>query len=188
MIGSPADATKFFAEETRCSLRSGVTTHVALICHTLLKSFVRIASFLLRYLPQDCRPNAEETPLMVRTSAVAVAEEGRDGEVRYLRRDRYHGSGDAQARHQTCGQIPSTDVLLRGWADGIRAPSVDRDARESEIWERACCAGLHRSWVDDGRRVRDNCQGRKGMGKEMRLEASFTALGLDRFRPRTSNT
>src|SRR5260370_21956199 len=27
-------------------------------------------------------------------------------------RDRHHGSGDAQARHQTCGQIPSTDVLL----------------------------------------------------------------------------
>src|SRR5580693_9395728 len=60
-------------------------------------------------------------------NAVAVAEEGRDGEVRYL------GEIDTteaatQARHQTCGQIPSTDVLLRGWADGIRAPSVDREA------------------------------------------------------------
>ncbi len=44
------------------------------------------------------------------------------------RRDRHHGSGDAQARHQTCGQIPSTDVLLRGGADWIRALSADREA------------------------------------------------------------
>src|SRR5258707_9896759 len=43
-------------------------------------------------------------------------------------RDRHHGSGDAQARHQTCGQIPSTDVLLRGGADGIRALSADQEA------------------------------------------------------------
>src|SRR5258706_14765943 len=39
-----------------------------------------------------------------------------------------HGSGDAQARRQTCGQIPSTDVLLRGGADGIRALSADQEA------------------------------------------------------------
>src|SRR5258708_10791702 len=44
------------------------------------------------------------------------------------RRDRHRGSGDAQARRQTCGQIPSTDVLLRGGADGIRALSADQEA------------------------------------------------------------
>src|SRR5258706_7648200 len=43
-------------------------------------------------------------------------------------RDRHHGSGDAQARRQACGQIPSTDVLLRGGADGIRALSADQEA------------------------------------------------------------
>src|ERR1700730_16850483 len=40
-------------------------------------------------------------------------------------------SGDAQARCQTCGQIQSTEVLLRGGADGIRA--------DQEAWPR-----LHR--------------------------------------------
>jgi hypothetical protein len=44
------------------------------------------------------------------------------------RRDRHHGSGDVQARCQTCGQIPATDVLLRGGADGIRALSADQEA------------------------------------------------------------
>src|SRR5262245_17240770 len=44
------------------------------------------------------------------------------------RRNRHHGSGDAQARHQACDEIPSTHVLLRGGADGIRALSADPEA------------------------------------------------------------
>src|SRR5262249_41939373 len=44
------------------------------------------------------------------------------------RRDRHHGSSDAQARPQACDEIPSTNVLLRGGADGIRALSADQEA------------------------------------------------------------
>src|SRR5262245_26197428 len=32
------------------------------------------------------------------------------------------------ARHQACGEIPSTNVLLRGGANGIRALSADQEA------------------------------------------------------------
>src|SRR6266478_4417398 len=57
-------------------------------------------------------------------NAVAVAEEGRGGEVRYL------GEIDTAeaATRKLVAKLPSTDVLLRGGADGIRAPSVDWEA------------------------------------------------------------
>ena len=51
-------------------------------------------------------------------NAVAVAEEGRGRGRSLSRRDRHHGSGDAQARCQTCGQIQSTTFCYKAGPTG----------------------------------------------------------------------
>ena len=57
-------------------------------------------------------------------NAVAIAEGGRGGEARYL------GEFPAtEARGQACNEIPSSDVLLRGRADGIQATQTNREPR-----------------------------------------------------------
>ena len=45
-------------------------------------------------------------------NAVAIAEGGRNGEVRYLGEVENSGGGDDQAGEEACGTASATDVLL----------------------------------------------------------------------------
>jgi hypothetical protein len=65
-------------------------------------------------------------------NVIAVAEEGRGRDVRYRGEI---DTTEAATRELVTDQIPSTDVLLRGGANGIRALSADPEA----------CPRLHRS-------------------------------------------
>jgi hypothetical protein len=62
-------------------------------------------------------------------NAVAIAEGGRGGEVRYLGAFPATEAGTQQARRQTCGKIQQTDVLLEGRADGVRALPAAQEPR-----------------------------------------------------------
>ena len=52
-------------------------------------------------------------------NAVAIADGGRGGEVRFL--GEFPTTEAATRRCQACGKIRQADVLLRGRADGVRA-------------------------------------------------------------------
>src|SRR5215469_13417246 len=61
-------------------------------------------------------------------NAIAVAEEGRGGDVRILGEIDTTEAATRKLVTKLARQIPSTNVLLRGGADGIRALSADQEA------------------------------------------------------------
>src|ERR1700691_192766 len=125
------------------------------------------------------------------------------------RRDRHHGSGDAQARHQACGQIPSTDVLLRGGADGlywlirklghdciVAAPSlipkkpgerVKTNRRDAIGLAKVLRAGdLTAVWVPDERHeaMRDLSRAREAARKDLKGKREQVSSFMLRLKPR----
>src|SRR5215831_12403786 len=88
------------------------------------------------------------------------------------RRDRHHGSSDAQARHQACDEIPSTNVLLRGGADGIRALSADQEA-----WSRLHRGGPLAHPEKAGRSCKDEPARCDGLGQVIARRGIDRGLG-----------
>ena len=71
-------------------------------------------------------------------NAVAIAEGGRGGEVRYLGEIDNTRGGDAQAGGEAGGQVSPADVLLRGRSDRLRALPADQEprSRRASWWRR----------------------------------------------------
>ena len=62
-------------------------------------------------------------------NAVAIADAGRAGEVRFFGEIENTPAGDGEARAEACRQVRAADVLLRGGADRVRALSADQEPR-----------------------------------------------------------
>ena len=78
-------------------------------------------------------------------NAVAIADAGRNGEVRYLGEFDNTESSDTQACGKTREQTCSIDVLLRGWPDRLRSLPLDQE---------------HGPWLHCGGTVADPIQAR----------------------------